>query len=36
MDFNFLALPQFERLNNGGGKPNGQAITPFGDLHFSS
>ena len=35
MNFDLIAAFEFERLHHGGGKPNGQTVAPFGDLHVS-
>ena len=32
MDFDFVALFQFERVDNGGGKPDRQTVAPFRNL----
>ncbi len=32
VDFYLVAFLQFERLDHGGGKPNGEAAAPFGNL----
>jgi hypothetical protein len=33
MDFNLVTFTKFEGFNDRGGKANGEAIAPFGDLH---
>jgi hypothetical protein len=36
MDFDLIAFPEFKRLDHGGGKADGKAVSPFGDLHAHS
>src|ERR1700733_12036258 len=33
VDFDVVAFLQFQRLDHGGRKANGEAVAPFGDLH---
>jgi hypothetical protein len=36
MNFDLIDAFKFERLYHGGGKTNGEAVAPFGDLHVIS
>jgi hypothetical protein len=33
MNFDLVALPELKRLDDGGRKTNGQAVSPSGDQH---
>jgi hypothetical protein len=33
MDFDLIAFAKFQGFNDSGGKADGEAIAPFGDLH---
>jgi hypothetical protein len=33
VNFDLVAFPESERFDHDGGKPNREAVSPFGDLH---